>query len=106
MKAEDLITTTWKIPTIPVKPVEGNSYPLGALPVGTEVCLVQWYPDSSEINVYNEEDSAKIVRKLGNRVIIQRQTKLQFSLDERCQCVVGQISIHPLKACHIGIVQC
>jgi len=47
----DLIRTSWKIPTMPVKPIEGDSYPLGALPVGTTICLVQWYPDSDVVKV-------------------------------------------------------
>ena len=32
MKVGDLLTTTTKIPPNPVRPVEGNGYPLGALP--------------------------------------------------------------------------
>ena len=27
---------------------------------------------------------------------------MQYSFDQRCQCVVGQVSIHPLKALPIG----
>ena len=27
---------------------------------------------------------------------------MQYSFDQRCQCVVGKVSIHPLKALHIG----
>ena len=34
-----------------MKPVEGNSYPLGALPTGTMVCQVQKLPGSSEVMV-------------------------------------------------------
>jgi len=103
MKAGDLITTTCKIPANPVKPVAGNGYPLGALPVGTDVCLIQWLPDGDEVRVFNAEESAKLVRKVGDRVIIQKaQTKLQFSLDKRCMCVVGSVSIHPLKKIPIG----
>ena len=85
MKAGDLLTTTTKIPPNPVRPVEGNGYPLGALPVGADICMVQWYPDSDEIKIFNSEEFVKIVRKVGDRVIIQRQdTKHQFSLDQRC----------------------
>ena len=32
--------------------------------------------------VYAERESAKIIRKIGDRVIIQRDSKLQYSLDE------------------------
>lgn len=97
-----MITTSGRIPPNPIRPDIGNSYPLGALPVGTEICLVQWYPDTDVVKVYAERESAKIVRRVDDRVIIQRSSKHQFSLDQRCQCVVGKISIHPLKAIHIG----
>ena len=40
--------------------------------------------------------------QLGDRVIVENSERMQYSFDQRCQCVVGQISIHPLKACHIG----
>ena len=33
---------------------------------------------------------------------MENSERMQYSFDQRCQCVVGQVSIHPLKACHIG----
>jgi len=105
MKVGDLITTTTKIPSNPVRPVPGNGYPLGALPVGADVCQVQWLPDSDEVKVINAEESVKIVRKVGDRVVIQyqqRKRKTQHSLDQRCMCVAGSNSIHPLKKLVIG----
>ena len=89
MKEGDLITATWKIPKIPVKPIEGNSYPLGALPTGTQVCLVQKYhdkrPDETktiikpEMYFYNESTYGLIKNKVNficlpnysNKVIFQ-----------------------------------
>jgi len=103
MQAGDLITTTRKIPTNPIKPVSGNGYPLGALPVGTDVCMVQSLPDGDEVKIINAEESVKITRKVGDRVIIQRQdNKWQYSYDQRCMCVAGRVSIHPLKKMKIG----
>jgi len=107
MKEGDLITTTWKIPKIPVKPIVGNSYPLGALPAGTQVCLVQKYHDvvakeRQDLYFYNENTSGTLIRKVGDRVIVENKERMQYSFDQRCQCVVGQVSIHPLKALEIG----
>jgi len=105
MKEGDLITTSNKIPKNPVKPVLGNGYALGALPVGTDVCQVQWLPDSDEVKVYDAEQFVKIIRKVGDRVVIQyqeRKKKTMHSLDQRCMCVVGANSIHPLKKLIIG----
>merc|ERR1719362_80459 len=104
MEIGDLIRTSGKIPPNPIRPKEGDSHPLGALPPGTDICLVQWpSPDSDEVKIADEKDFAKILRKIGDRVIIQREaTKYQYSLDERCQCVVGKVSIHPLKDGVVG----
>ena len=70
MKNGDLITTTWKIPSIPVKPVVGNSYPVGSLPQGTQICLLQKYAnkvstDAGDLTFYNENTYGTIVRKVG-----------------------------------------
>ena len=40
VKEGDLIRTHTAIPVNPIRPVEGDSHPLGALPQGTTVCLV------------------------------------------------------------------
>ena len=112
LKAGDLIRTSGKIPPNPVKPVMGDSYPVGALPAGTEVCLVELKPRNErlemvdnprrdEMRFFNAKESGKILRKEGDRVIIQDK-RLDFSIDQRCQCVVGKVSIHPLRACPIG----
>ena len=49
MKAGDLIRSTTEIPDLTVKPLEGNCHPLGALPVGTEICMVQSIPGEREV---------------------------------------------------------
>ena len=52
MQIGDLIKTSGKIPINPIRPKEADSHPLGALPIGTEVCLVQWpTPDSNEVKI-------------------------------------------------------
>ena len=52
MEIGDLIKTSGKIPINPIRPKEGDSHPLGALPIGTEICLVQWpTPKSNEVKI-------------------------------------------------------
>ena len=52
MEIGDLIRTSGKIPPNPIRPKEGDSHPLGALPPGTDICLVQWpSPDSDEVKI-------------------------------------------------------
>ena len=107
MKEGDLITTTGLIPDIPLKPQVGNSYPVGALPIGTQICLLQCFPGSDfpDIFFWKNQAVGHVLRRVGERVIIEDKKKNQFSVDRKCQCVVGQVSIHPLKACEIGSPQ-
>ena len=41
VKEGDLIRTHTAIPLNPIRPAEGDSHPLGALPMGTTVCMVR-----------------------------------------------------------------
>ncbi len=99
----DLIYSSNRIPRTPVKPVNGNSYPLGALPVGTTICLTEFLPgDFKRVKMYRAEDCGTVLRKEDGRVVIQDSEGKDYSLDERCHTVVGKVSIHPLKKAHIG----
>ena len=44
MKEGDIIRTHTVIPPNPIRPTEGDSHPLGALPTATTVCLVEAWP--------------------------------------------------------------
>ena len=64
MKLGDLIRTFTTIPKNPIRPVEGDSHPLGALPMGTTVCLVEKWPGEGAWFAKNAEENAKILRKV------------------------------------------
>ena len=64
MKLGDIIRTYTTIPKNPIRPVEGDSHPLGALPTGTTVCLVEKWPGEGAWFAKNAEESAKILRKV------------------------------------------
>ena len=52
MEIGDLIRTSAKIPLNPIRPKAGDSHPLGALPVGTQICMVQWpSPNSDQVKI-------------------------------------------------------
>jgi len=106
MKPGDIISSYTDIPDIPIRPELGDSHPLGALPLGTMVCLVESWPGEGTNLMRNAEDSAKIMRKVGDRVVIKcfegDGNPIEFSIPKEAQCVVGEVSIHPLKAMAIG----
>ena len=64
MKLGDIIRTYTTIPKNPIRPVEGDSHPLGALPMGTTVCLVEKWPGEGAWFAKNAEENAKILRKV------------------------------------------
>lgn len=102
MKVGDLIRSTTEIPEMTVKPLEGNSHPLGALPVGTQICLVQYVPGEEKVMIKNGDESGQILSKSGDRVVIRSSDNLEYSLHQKCQCVVGRVSMHILKKIPIG----
>jgi len=102
MKQGDLIRTFTDIPTNPIRPKEGDSHPLGALPIGTTVCQIESWPGEGAYFMLNAEDEAKIIRKVDDRVVIKCWDRLEFAIPQEAQCVVGTNSIHPLRAMPIG----
>eukprot|EP00095_Tigriopus_kingsejongensis_P007923 maker-scaffold1210_size55525-snap-gene-0.25 protein:Tk07923 transcript:maker-scaffold1210_size55525-snap-gene-0.25-mRNA-1 annotation:"39s ribosomal protein mitochondrial" len=102
LQVGDLIRTNGRIPPTPIRPIEGDSYALGALPVGTEICLVQWLPGTDRVEIHRGNQSGKVLKRAGDRVIIRNTNNRDYSLHESCQCVVGKVMMEPLKALEIG----
>lgn len=102
MKQGDIIRTYTDIPTNPLRPKEGDSHPLGALPLGTSVCQVEAWPGEGAYFMKNAEEEAKIIRKVDDRVVIKCWDRLEYAIPQEAQCVVGTNSIHPLRAIDIG----
>jgi large subunit ribosomal protein L2 len=98
----DLIRTFTDIPKNPVKPKEGDSHPVGALPLGTTICQIEMWPGEGAFFAVKAENEAKIVRRINDRIVIKCWDRLEFAIPEACQCVVGVNSIHPLRKMIIG----
>lgn len=76
-----------------VRAKEGDAYPLGALPMGTQVHNVERYPGLGGFLVHAAGTFATIMRKTpDNRIIIMMPSKKEFSLPENCMCTVGRLS--------------
>jgi len=92
MKEGDLISSSSHIPRIAIRPKEGDSHPLGALPVGTEVCCIEKLPGKGATIAVNAGTHALLTRKVGDRCIIQMPSRQEVSLDQRCAATVGRVS--------------
>ncbi|KAF7282898.1 mitochondrial ribosomal protein L2 [Rhynchophorus ferrugineus] len=93
MKPGDIIKTSCHIPRIPVRPNEGDAYPLGALPIGTQVHAVEKYPGVGGFLVHAAGSYATILRRTENKhIVIMTPSKKEFSLPQECMCTVGKLS--------------
>lgn len=79
--------------TFTVRASEGDAYPLGALPIGTQINCVEQYPGLGGFLVHSAGTYATILRKTPEgRVIILMPSKKEFSLPQECMCTVGRLS--------------
>ncbi|THD19645.1 39S ribosomal protein L2 mitochondrial [Fasciola hepatica] len=63
MKPGDIIRSHVDIPLIPVDPCDGDAHPVGALPVGTTVCLMELQPGTGAIRCRTAGASATVIRR-------------------------------------------
>ncbi|XP_076174649.1 mitochondrial ribosomal protein L2 [Ptiloglossa arizonensis] len=93
MKVGDIIKTHQGIPRNPIRPNEGDAYPLGALPHGTVVNCVEKYPGFGGCLIHAAGTYGTIVKRDdNNRVLIKMPSKKLFNLDEKCMATVGRLS--------------
>jgi len=105
MKVGDIIKSCGEIPRIPVRGSEGDAHPLGALPVGSVVCNVETFPGTGGYFARAAGTSCQILRKVGDRVIIQAPSKHEISLSQECMAVLGRISNAEEAAKPVGSAQ-
>jgi len=93
MQAGDIIRTFSDIPRNPVRPREGDSHPVGALPIGTRVHNVQLVPGQELTKIKYAGQYAEIVRRVGRRnYLTQSGSRQEICIDEKCMVTVGRLS--------------
>jgi large subunit ribosomal protein L2 len=92
LKVGDMIRTFGEIPRIPVRPKEGDAHPLGALPQGTIVCLIEMHKGLGAYFCKSAGSSAVVGRTEGNEVLVTLPSKREFFLHQECMATVGKIS--------------
>jgi len=73
-----------------VRPNEGDAYPVGSLPAGCIVNSVEFMPGYGGFYARGAGTSCTIMRKVGQRVIVQIPSKREVSLAQECMAVVGE----------------
>ncbi|KAI0211332.1 39S ribosomal protein L2, mitochondrial [Lamellibrachia satsuma] len=92
MKAGDIIKSSQVLSKTAVRAAEGDSYPLGSLPVGTLVNCVEFYPGQGGLMARAAGETALLVRKVNDRCIVRMPSKREVSLDQTCVATVGRVS--------------
>lgn len=105
MKAGDIIKTSRNIPRIPVRAYEGDSHPVGALPVGTLVHNLEIYEDDFGRIARAAGTSAQLVRKIGDKCILRMPSKREICISQHCMATVGRVSNIDHDKEHIGSPQ-
>ncbi|XP_011208055.1 39S ribosomal protein L2, mitochondrial [Bactrocera dorsalis] len=105
MKVGDIIKTSRFIPRIPVRPNEGDAYPLGALPVGTRIHNLEKNPGHPFHLIHAAGTFGTILRKFDDKVVVQLPSKREFAYDRTCMATVGRLSNVEHNKEHIGSAQ-
>ncbi|ALC44133.1 mRpL2 [Drosophila busckii] len=105
MKEGDILKTSRVIPRIPVRPNEGDAYPLGALPVGTRIHCLEKNPGQPCHLIHAAGTFGTILRKFDDKVVVQLPSKREFAFDRSCMATVGRLSNVEHNKEHVGSAQ-
>jgi len=105
MKPGDIIKTSRFIPRIPVRPNDGDAYPLGALPVGTKVHNLEKNPGYPFHLIHAAGTFGTILRKFDDKVVVQLPSKKEFAFAKTCMATVGRLSNMFHNKEHVGSAQ-
>ncbi|XP_051773046.1 39S ribosomal protein L2, mitochondrial [Ctenopharyngodon idella] len=92
MEAGDLIKTSSAIGRMAVLAKEGDSHPLGALPVGTLINNLELYPGKGAQYIRAAGTCGVLLRKVNGTAIVQLPSKHQIQVLETCVATVGRVS--------------
>lgn len=105
MKAGDIIKTSRFIPRIPVRPNEGDAYPLGALPNGTRIHCLEKNPGMPTHLIHAAGTYGTVLRKFDGKVVVALPSKREFAFDKTCMATVGRVSNINHNKEHVGSAQ-
>ncbi|XP_068597308.1 large ribosomal subunit protein uL2m [Brachionichthys hirsutus] len=92
MQMGDIVKTSAVIGRMAVAANEGDSYPLGALSVGTLVNNLEIQPGKGAAYIRAAGTSGVLLRKTNGAVIVQLPSKQQVEVLETCMVTVGRVS--------------
>lgn len=92
MKPGDHIKSSTQLLKTPVRAKEGDSYPLGSLPLGTLVNCVELYPGEGALVARAAGVTAQLVRKMDDTCVVKMPSKREIRVSSNCVATVGRVS--------------
>ena len=75
-----------------VRPEDGDSHPLGSLPLGTLVCCVEKYPGDGGKLARAAGVSALLLRRQDDKCVLRLPSKREVQVSSQCMATVGRVS--------------
>lgn len=88
----DIIRTYSELPRNPVRAKIGDAHPIGALPIGTKIHLLEIKPGDGAKFCTVAGSCAEITKRAADGVTVKLPRGDQCKVDRECMAVVGQLS--------------
>lgn len=75
-----------------VRAFEGDSHPVGSLPLGTLVYNIETIPGAGGLIARAAGTCGVYVRRIGNQCVIRMPSKREMMVSEMCMVTVGKVS--------------
>jgi len=75
-----------------VRTKDGDSHPVGSLPLGTLVCCVEKYPGDGGKLARAAGVSALLLRRHDDKCVIRLPSKREIQVSSQCMATVGRVS--------------
>ncbi|ELU00672.1 hypothetical protein CAPTEDRAFT_159292 [Capitella teleta] len=92
MKVGDVIKSSQELTQLAVSAREGDSYPLGSLPIGTVVNCIQRFPGLHGRVSCAAGTSGQLIRKIGEKCVVRMPSKREMIVFNTCVATVGRVS--------------
>jgi len=75
-----------------VRPVEGNSYAVGALPIGTLIHNTEIREGEGGKIARVAGTSGIVVNRIGDRSVVKMLSKREMNISQECMATVGRVT--------------
>jgi len=87
-----IIKSSSNLTRSPVRPIDGDAYPLGSLPLGTLVSCVEKFPGDGGKLARAAGVTALLLRKQDNECVVRLPSKREVVVSAECTATVGRVS--------------